>query len=131
MAKGLQWIISNGKDIDILPDGRLSKVPADSLAHLLQYSDPRGVLKKVSQLIDEHTLQWDWAIIRDKFPPWTWPQFGSAPRDLVSTDDNISWTLSSTNTFTVKTAYLSLNFNDSFPTLTSSKMRFKPYVKKI
>ena len=99
--RGHIWRVGSGRSINIWTDHWVPGSPSRMI------QTPRGhiILRTVDELIDHDTQTWDEQLVRDVFNPIDASRVLRIPLSSNMTEDFISWHLSKSYTFTVRSAY--------------------------
>ena len=102
LERGILWRVGNGKEIRIMKDRWIPDMPCTPLHPMVQIPDEL----KVNALIDESTRQWNEELIRICFSSANAECILSIPLSHNRIPDYVSWPLTKTGIYTVKSAYI-------------------------
>ena len=97
LRKGSTWQIGDGNSVGVTTHKWLPFAP--------EFLHEPNAVKKVCELIDQSSRQWDWGKLAATFTARTCKQILSLPLNRLDSHDTLVWTENKAKTFTVKTAY--------------------------
>lgn len=102
MIDGTAWIVGNGNSISIVDDRWVGGEKLESTTSILP-EEWRG--RRVSELIEKETGQWNRDLIEELFQPNEAMKILAMPRPLSQREDQRVWRFTKQGWFSVKSAY--------------------------